>query len=149
MYSIDNHINLLQENLQKEIAKKVKFTEDYILLLNKAKPIISNMEKSLNKLGFTIISNNIRRTGIEGDGNTLHCGYSILPKSPTFKYVKDEGYNKHGRGKNHSKLVKKSTDLQQKILDLTGVECSVNQYSFGIKRGETKGGNILIEFWIE
>ena len=149
MYTIDSHINSLEE-IHSEIVRKSEFELSiYVTLLNKAKEITPTIEDAFDKCGFKVERFHCIRTGMNGDGKQLKIGYHILPKSPTFRYIKFNGYDRSGAGKNQPKLVKKANDLTNKLLELTGLEPAVNHYCFEIDRGKDIGGSILVDFWVE
>ena len=148
MYTIDSHINSLEEKHSQTVRESGLETSSYIALLNKAKEITPKLEAAFDKCGFKIERFHCGRTGINSNENLLKIGYHILPKSPTFRYIKFNGYDKNGAGRNHSKLVKKANDLTNKLLELTGLKPNINHYCFE-DRGETKRGSILVDFWIK
>lgn len=147
MYNIKSHINSLQEKHAKLVSDSEKQTIEYIDLLEKAEHIIPKIEKAFDIAGFTIKNFTCVRTGINNDDDFLKINIHILPKSQTYRYIKFDGYDKYGAGKNNSKLNKRAKDLQDKIFQLTELKCQVNHYCFELDKDGNQG-SILVDFWI-
>lgn len=148
MYNIKSHIDKLQEKHAKIVHDSEKQTTEYIELLEKAEIVLPKIQTAFDIVGFTIKDFTCVKTGINNDGDSLKINFKILPKSPTYRYIKFDGYDKKGAGKNHSKLVKRAKDLQDKIFQLTELKCQVNQYCFELYKNSTQG-LILVDFWVK
>ena len=147
MYNIKSHIESLQEKHAKVVHDSEKLTTEYIELLEKAEIVLPKIQTAFDEAGFTIKNFTCIRTGMNNDGDFLKINFHILPKSPTYRYIKFEGYDKHGAGKNNSKLNKRAKDLQDKIFQLTELKCQVNHYCFELDKDGNQG-SILVDFWI-
>lgn len=149
MYDINSHIDSLKQKHQRIIEDSEKYTSEYIKLLTQASVILPKIEKAFDNAGFKVEDLHCRRTGINDDGNSLKLNYKILPKLPKYRYILFDGYNKYGAGRNQNKLRQRAIDLQDKIFQETNLKCSVNQFCFEINQRQEKGGDILVDFWLE
>lgn len=112
------------------------------------------MKTQKNTQNLEISQLSPRKTGINNDWEDkdyLHVSLQLKPTSNKFKFIKEAGFDKHGNGRNQSKLQERAQKLSEAIKTGTGLDSvSVNEFSFEIKEGhDTSKKTILVVFWVK
>lgn len=79
--------------------------------------------------------------------NAPTINVSGIPTGRSHKLIKDAGYNADGSGRNQKRLNAKAENLENIMVDKTGLLVDVNPFSFEKSSGNTQD-TILIEFTI-
>jgi len=127
---IDAQIRNIQDEASSQVEKILTESSKHVDLLYKLRDVLPILKTTLISIGFNITDISSRRTGIYNDGDKLIVSLKLTPISPNFKFVKFDGYNKNGGGRNNKKLRAKADKFNALVLSQTGIDLDFNQYSF-------------------
>ncbi len=118
--------------------------------------IIPTLIESLSKLGLEVGSFSVVKTGVSNDetwseGTMLKVAIQATPNGSKFRFIKFNGYDKRGAGKNQAALVAKASKIEHELGQPLGdsiVSISVNQFSLE-QKDDGKTNRVLIDLWVK
>jgi len=151
MADIDNRKLSNEKRMNLDIAKMQYNTQSYNQALQVIKCIMPNLVNTLHKQGLEIDSFAIVKTGHDNtwtEDSKLKLNLCLTRFNKKIRFIAHSGYDKHGRGLNHNRLVAKAEKLQKAINDGTGLmNVSVNPFSFQSDTDDMDK-TILCDIWV-
>jgi hypothetical protein len=157
---IDLHLLSLLEKKTSNTEARVKQLQDasngYRAAMSNLNRLLPKLVDGLTKLGLGIDSLSVTQTGLNNEvwdeTTCLKVGMNAVPISGKFKFIKFNGYDSRGRGKNQSRLDEKASKIRESLTDSLGggISFQVNQFSLECDKNENDMNNrVMIDFWVK